>query len=362
MAAAETLLLVLPVNPLSKRHWTSNIIWFLGAFSWYYGPTGRKLLKVLWKQAGLLNPPDGLTANNTELALLPSRHGRLDPREMILHELFGLLSEKPPLSSAGERVLCRCFDRGAVWGHPEYPLSVAGDLMPTDVSAARSILRGRYKKGPHVGMIRTMPMWLTPGQRAVRVLLQDRGISRRGRKPFMARNVSNMDQLYEALRTPEGNLPLCSRAEADDQSRGCLAVARVKLEKLPLAAQLSVLLHWTNILIAAYGASLASIPLLRGGSHVIELRPGPLEKMAQYGTCLHFNPQGSPWDANPNGEWGAMARAAQVFHACTVFDRTWFEPCFTPVVATAQEVESFQVDVPWVKELAYSAAAYHLRL
>ena len=59
---------------------------FLGAFSWYHGPTGRKLLQVLWEKAGLRDPPRSLTANTTELALLPSRHGRLNPKDMIMSE------------------------------------------------------------------------------------------------------------------------------------------------------------------------------------------------------------------------------------------------------------------------------------
>ncbi|CAK8987939.1 unnamed protein product [Durusdinium trenchii] len=141
MAPADTILLVLPVHPRMIGHLTSEMIWLLGALSWFHGPTGKKLLAALWRAAGehmhMGKPPSGLRRNTTEVLLAPSPGRATDLEDFLLKDIFSLLSDQPIRTLLPNKHSCRCYRKGAVWGYVEVPFSGPGDFTYVDSAAIR---------------------------------------------------------------------------------------------------------------------------------------------------------------------------------------------------------------------------------
>ena len=74
------------------------------------------------------------------------------------------------------------------------------------------------------------------------------------------RLVGNMEELFEALRQQIS--------------------LRLRLQELPIREQARLLLG-TDVLLAVFGASLAWMPLLKPGSYVVEMHPGPPEALTR---------------------------------------------------------------------------------
>ncbi|CAJ1405786.1 unnamed protein product [Effrenium voratum] len=343
MAAPEVLLLAVPVHPQMTQHFTSAMIWFLGALAWFHGPTGKKLLAALWAAAGshphLGTAPAGLFPNTTEVVLVPSPGRNLDPNEMLLKELFGLLSEQPVRSLLPYEG-CRCYRRGAVWGVLEAPFSGPGDLAWPDSSALRAVVSQRAHQAVAQGRARWSKAWESAG---VRTLLVER--CSQGGCP--KRNVTNFPLLTAALRRQKQ-----------------LALAQIRLHELPLLEQVQVMLE-TQVMLAVFGATLAWIPLMQPGSYVIELHPGPPESLTLWGSCwtqpytLFPSPGASPgvaWDVNPRSEFGSWARAARVHYACVAKPAATNRRCLRTLSVEQFEVPSFEVDVDMAAGLALDAA------
>ena len=75
------------------------------------------------------------TLRGKGLAWSPGRS--LNPEQLLLKDLFALLSDQPIRSLLPGLKGCRCYRRGAVWGYLEVPFSGAGDVGYPDSAAMR---------------------------------------------------------------------------------------------------------------------------------------------------------------------------------------------------------------------------------
>ncbi|CAE7477865.1 unnamed protein product [Symbiodinium natans] len=346
-APRDTILLALPVYLRNTWHLTTALIFFQGALAWFHGPSGRKVLASLWHSAGLGSPPGGLQRNATEVLLVPSpRPGRVtELQRMVFVSLFGLLSDAP-IRSLQPPGPCRCYQRAGLWGILEAPFSGPGDLIYPDVSAMRRAVAGEVHRllpvSPPDPWRQRRPVGAVPA------LLVSR-CGRGGKADCQKRNVTNLPTLSSALRR---------------QGHGLLSVATLRMEDYPLLVQLQLILFRTRVLIAAFGATLAWTAFLQRGSFVIELHPGPPDRLVHWGSCWRqppamfelLDPPVPIWDLNPRSEWGGWAQAAHVHHACVAKPQAHGSRCLRLHVVDDWEVPEFETDVETVVALSLDAA------
>lgn len=142
-----------------------------------------------------------------------------------------------------------------------------------------------------------------------------------------------------------------------DRGREHLAVARLELQRLPFGVQLQMMLHRVEVLVAAFGASLAWVPFLAPGTYAVELHPGPADDLPHFGSCFaRGGVGGGPWGANARSEWGAWAKAVRVNHACVVTPAMSEDRCLRQFRPVHWEVAEFEADVDATVLLVLDAA------
>eukprot|EP00434_Breviolum_minutum_P027817 symbB.v1.2.024603.t1/scaffold2342.1/size81844/6 len=337
-APAETMLLLLPVFPKMIGHLTTEMIWLMGALAWFYGPTGKKVLRALWQAAGEhehMGPaPEGLHRNTTEVLFVPSPGHYADPEKLLLKDLFAVLSSRPIGSLLPNKQGCRCYRRGAVWGFMETPFSGPGDLNFLDSQNLRLALV-RHVESRHVAAPLSKG-WMAPreGPQGVRILLVDRC---KDIDVPCKRRITNLNTLALALSQLEG-----------------VSLRRVRLEELPVLEQVQRIFQ-TEVLLAPFGATLAWIPLMKKNSFVIEMHPGRPEALTLWGSCWTSPPTVFPeaataatWDVNPR----ALTETAHVKHACSAKPATINRRCLRSFRVESFEIWSFEVNVDEIMALA----------
>lgn len=296
-AAGDDILLLLPVHPGLTRHLTSVFTWLLPAFAWLYGRTGPRIFAAMWRNAGLRNPPL-MNTSSTDVVLVPMLPAHVEPHRVIGSELFHFLSKRA-VRSLSSSLSCHCYSRGAVWGHLESPFNSPADIVASDSRALRAKLSTFIRPSLTHGseLWKAARAWQHPTQKA-RVLFVERGTN-----TMHPRNATNLDSLKYALKA----WPLS----------GELAVADLVMQRLPLLMQLQAVLHFTEVLVGVFGASLAWVALMPPGSYVVQLHVPTTAGTPHFGSCWSAGgPGGQAWGANPRSEWGAWARAMGIHHAC----------------------------------------------
>merc|ERR1712048_326885 len=134
------------------------------------------------------------------------------------------------------------------------------------------------------------------------------------------RNLTNIDNLRRAL-----------------SKESELSVVRAVMQKLPFVAQLYAVMYEVQVLVAAFGASLAWTAFLPEGSFVVQIHPSP-EGAPHFGSCF------SGWGGNPRSEWGAWARAAGIHYACVSKPATSEDRCYRDLATKRWDVDTFDAD------------------